>query len=126
MEQHETLERVAPVCFSLYHLHDFFVNGLSGLVSITPVVPCTDATFADVKVLWVIDVLVRAILYAIDDSRFEVYQYGSGDISRVVTLIVEDVLTIAALCREVFEVPVLIDTVLLAELLPELTADFYM
>lgn len=57
-------------------------------------------------------------------SGLEVDQDGPGDVPCVVALVVEDILAIAALGRKVLEVSVLADAVLLAKLLPELTADF--
>lgn len=56
-------------------------------------------------------------------SRLQVYQNRSWDVPRVVALVVKHVFPIAALCREIFEVAVLVDPVLLAQLLPELAAD---
>jgi hypothetical protein len=57
-------------------------------------------------------------------SWFEVDQDGSWDVACVVALVVEDIFAVAAFCGKVLEVPVLTDAVLLAKLLPELTADF--
>lgn len=54
----------------------------------------------------------------------EVDQDGSRNVSRVVTLVVKDILAVTALGRKVLKVPVLTDAVLLAKLLPELAADF--
>ena len=53
----------------------------------------------------------------------QVDQDGARDVSRVVALVVEDVLAVAALGRKVFEVAVLADSMLLAQLLPELAPD---
>ena len=64
-----------------------------------------------VKVLWVVDVLVWARLNAIDHARFEVEEDGARDVSRVVGLVEEDILAVAALGRKVFEVAVAIDSV---------------
>ena len=60
---------------------------------------------------------------AVDDAGFEVDQDGSGDVSRVVALVIEDVFAVTAFGRKVLEVPVLVDAVLLAQLLPELATD---
>lgn len=56
-------------------------------------------------------------------SWLQVYQDRSWDISRIVALVVKHVLSISALCREILEVAVLVDTMLLAELLPKLAAN---
>lgn len=55
----------------------------------------------------------------------EVDQYCSGNVSRVVTLVVENVFAVATLGREIFEIAVLTDAVLLAKLLPELTPNLW-
>lgn len=57
-------------------------------------------------------------------SRFQINQDGSGDVSRVVALVVEDIFAVAALGRKIFEVSVLADAVFLTELLPELASDY--
>jgi hypothetical protein len=99
------------------------VHALARLVPVTPVVGRADAVRADVEVLRVVDVLVWAGLNAVDDAGFEIDQDRSGDIPRVVALVVEDILAVAALGCEVLEVAILVYAVLLAELLPELAAD---
>lgn len=57
-------------------------------------------------------------------SWLEIDQDGPRDVPRVVALVVEDIFAIAAFGRKVLEVSVSTDAVLLAELLPELAADF--
>ncbi len=56
-------------------------------------------------------------------ARLQVDQDGSRDRSRVVALVVENVLAVAALGGNVLEVAALADAVFLAELLPKLTSD---
>ena len=56
-------------------------------------------------------------------SRFKINQDCSWDVACVVALVVENVLTVTALSRKVLEVSVLADPVLLAKLLPKLTAN---
>jgi hypothetical protein len=53
----------------------------------------------------------------------EVEQDGARDVARVVGLVEEDVLAVAALGRKVLQVAILVDAVLEAELLPELAPD---
>lgn len=53
----------------------------------------------------------------------EIDQDGSRNVPCVVALVVEDVLAVAALGRKVLKRAVLADSVLLAELLPELAAN---
>jgi hypothetical protein len=61
------LERVTTVRFSVDHLHDLFMHQLSRLVPITPVVAGSNAALANIEVLGVVDVSVRARLYSVDD-----------------------------------------------------------
>ena len=53
-------------------------------------------------------------------ARLQVEQDGARDVARVIRLVEEDVFAVAALGREVLEVAILVDAVLLAQLLPEL------
>ena len=99
------------------------MHRLARLITITPIVAGSYAALSNEEVLWVINVLIWAGLDAIEDSWLEIDQDCSGDISRVVALVVEDIFAVAALCGEVLEVSVLADPVLLAQLLPELTPD---
>ena len=55
---------------------------------------------------------------------FQIDEDGAWNVPRVVALVVEDIFTVAALGGKVLEVAVLTDAMLLAKLLPELTADF--
>lgn len=57
-------------------------------------------------------------------SWFEINQDRARDIARIIGLVEEDVLAITALCGKVLEVAILTDTMLLAELLPELTSNY--
>lgn len=76
-----------------------------------------------IKVLRIVDILIRPSLNAIDHTRFEVEEDRTGDVSCVVGLVEEDIFAVAAGGRKVFEIPVLVDAVFKAELLPELGAD---
>ena len=57
-------------------------------------------------------------------TGFQVNQNSPGDVARIVALVIKDIFSIAAFCREILQVSILTDAVLLAKLLPELTADF--
>lgn len=61
------LERVTTVRLAINHLHQVFAERLSALVPVTPVVGGAPAIFADVEILRVVDVLVRARLDAVDN-----------------------------------------------------------
>lgn len=146
MQQHHPhLQGITPVCLSVNHLHDVFANRLATLITITPVIRRTHTILADIKVLGVVDVFVRPRLDAVDDlpttsmfsirvssskargetySRFQVYQDRSRDVSCIVTLVVEHVLAVAALGRKLLEVAISSDSMLLAELLPELASNY--
>jgi len=98
------------------------VDQLSCLITISPVIGSTYSIFPNEKVLRVVNVLVRAGLDAVDylgdvsfgyflrldkatrvlgtHTRFQIYQYGSRDVSRIVRLVEEDIFAITALCRE--------------------------
>lgn len=114
------LERVTTVRLSINHLHDVLADLFARLVAITPVVGGAGTVLADVKVLGVVYILVRTGLDAVNDAGFEVDQNRSWYVSGIVALVVKDILAIAAFGRKVLEVPILVDPVLLAQLLPEL------
>ena len=99
------------------------MDQLTILVTLAPVISGADATLADVEVLGVVDVLVGARMDTVYNTGLKVDQNGARDVAGVVALIVEDVFAVAALGREVLQIPVLVDPVLLAELLPELAAN---
>jgi hypothetical protein len=62
-------EGVTTVRFPVDHLHDLFMHRLSGLVPIAPVVACPNTALADVEVLGVVNVAIRARLYPMDNLR---------------------------------------------------------
>jgi hypothetical protein len=99
------------------------VHLLAHAVAHAPVVAGAGAILVDVEVLGVVDVLVCARLDRVEHARLQVEQDGARDVARVVGLVEEDVLAVAALGREVLEVAVAVDAMLLAQLLPELLPD---
>jgi hypothetical protein len=56
-------------------------------------------------------------------AGFQVDQNSPRDVSRVIRLIEEHIFPVSALCRKVLEIPILAYTMLLAQLLPELTTN---
>jgi len=125
------------------------MDRLSSLISISPVICSTHAILSDEEVLWIVNIFIWTCLNAVDDlcqselaclsctphppplqlfgrthTRFKIYQNGSRDISRVVGLVKEHILPIAAFSGKVLEVSILTDTVFLTELLPKLTANY--
>jgi hypothetical protein len=124
MQQHEALQRVAAVGLAVDHVHDVLLNLLAHGVAGGPVVAGAGAVLVDVEVLRVVYILVGPGLDGVDDAVLEVEQDGARDVARVVGLIEEDVLAVAALGGKVLEVAILVDAVLEAELLPELAPDW--
>ena len=57
-------------------------------------------------------------------SGFEIHQDGAWDVARIIGLVEEDIFAVTSFAREILEVSVLVDTVFLAKLLPELRADW--
>lgn len=98
--------------------------GFARLISITPIVSSSYATLSDEEVFGIVDVLIWAGLDAVQDSGLEVYQDSSRNVSRIVTLVVEDVLAVTAFCCKVLQVAILIDAVFLTQLLPKLAANY--
>ena len=90
------------------------MDGLACLVPITPVVAGSYAAFTNIEVLRVVNVLVLAALDAVDDTRLEIDQDCSWDISSVVTLVEEDILPVASFSGKVLEIAILVNAVLLA------------
>jgi hypothetical protein len=123
VQQHEALERVGAVGLAVDHVQDVLVHLLAHAVAHAPVVSGAGAILVDVEVLGVVDVLVCARLDRVEHARLEIEQNGAWNVSRVVGLVEEDVLAVAALGRKVLEVAVAVDAVLLAQLLPELLPD---
>jgi hypothetical protein len=78
----------------------------------------------DVEVFRVIDVLVWTGLDCVEDSRFQIQENGARNITSIVRLVEEDILSVSTLCRKVFKVAILIDTMLLTKLLPELRSNY--
>ena len=66
-----------------------------------------------IEVLWVVDVLVGARLDGIEHPGLEIEKNSTRDVASVVRLVEEDILAVAAFCRKVFEVTVLVDAMLL-------------
>lgn len=118
------LERITSIGLAVYHLHYILVDQLSCLISISPVVGCTHPILPNEKVLGVVDVFVGARLNTVDDTRFQIYQNRSRDVSRIVGLVEEDIFAVTALCRKFLQVTILTDPMFLAQLLPELTSNY--
>lgn len=118
------LKAVTSVGLAVNHIQNFVRNGAAHVVSGSPIVSCTGTLFVHIEVLWVVDILIRTALNAVDDSWLEVEEDCARNVSRVVGLVEEDIFAVAAFGREVFKVAVLIDAMLKAKLPPELRADW--
>ena len=121
--RHRYLERVTAVSLTLDHLHDLLVDRFAILISITPIITGARTCLPDEEVLGIVYVFVRAGLDVVYDTGLEVDKDGPGDIAGIVALVVEDIFAVAAFGREVLEIPILVDPMFLAELLPKLTAN---
>jgi hypothetical protein len=136
------LEGVAAIGLAINHFHDILIHRLTTLVTITPVVGRAYTIFTHIEVLGVVNVLVGPCLDTVDNlqkllstrsprqyrivrthPRFQIDQNSSGNISRVVALVIKDIFAVTTLGREVLEVSILADTMFLAELLPELASN---
>jgi len=117
------LKGIAPIRFPVNHLHNLLVNLFTSLIPITPNVAGTHAILAYVKVLGIINILVGPRLDPVNNTRLEIDQDRSRDVSGVVALVVKDIFAVTALGRKVLEVSILTDSVFLAQLLPKLAAN---
>jgi len=61
---------------------------------------------------------------SITHARLQINENGPGDVTRVIALVVKDILAVAALGCEVFQIPVLTDPMFLTQLLPELAPNY--
>jgi hypothetical protein len=89
----------------------------------TPVVAGSETLVVNVEVFGVVYVFIWTRLYALNYPWLEVDEDGPWDVSCVVALVVEDILAVAAFGRKLLKITVLVDTMLLAKLLPEFTAN---
>lgn len=117
-------QTVTAIGFAVNHIQNLILHLISHVISGCPVVSRARALLMHIKVFRIVDILVRAGLNSIDHSRFEIEKDGSGDVARVIGLVKEDVFAITTFRRKVFEISILIDAMLQAELAPELRADW--
>jgi len=118
------LQAVAAIRLPVDHVQNLILHSLAHSISRRPIVAGARTFFVHIEVLRVVDVAVRTIDDTIDHSRLEIQHNRAWDVARVVGLVEEDVLAIAAGVRALggiwVKVAILVDTVLEAELLPEL------
>ena len=117
------LQAITPIRLPINHIQQLILNLSTTRIASRPVVPRAGALFQLENVLRVVDVAIRARLYALDHPRLEVEKQRAGNVTRVVGLVEEDIFAVAAFDRVVCKVAGLVDAVFLAELLPELGAD---
>jgi hypothetical protein len=67
----------------------------------------------DIEVFGVVYIFVCAVLYRVEYSGFEVEKNSAGDVSCIVGLVEKDIFAVTAFGREVLEIAVLVDAVLL-------------
>ena len=118
------LQTVTPICLAINHIHHVLLHLAPHRIPRRPVVPRAGPLLVHIEVLRVVYGAMTARLDAVDHAGLQVEQDGAWDVSRIVGLVKEDVFPVAAFGRVGCEIAGAIDTVLLAELLPELTADY--
>lgn len=114
------LQAVTAVCLTIDHVHEFILRPIAHLIPHGPIVSGTRSLLVHVYILWVVDVLVRPGLNAIDYAGLRVHEDRAGNVASVVRLVEEDVFSVAAFSCKVLEVSILVNAMLLAEPLPEL------
>jgi len=93
-------------------------------LTISPVVSGTATMLCNIEVLRVVEVLIQAILDGIDDTRLQVDQKGARDVVLIVCLIEKHIFPVISLRRVLFKVTFRVDSVFLAETLPELVSNY--
>lgn len=78
----------------------------------------------NVEILRIVEIRVEAILNGVDDSRLQVNQEGTRDVMLVIRLVEEHIFAVVSLRRVLFQDAFSADTVLHAQLLPELVTDY--
>lgn len=63
------LKTITTIRFPIDHVKDLLLYSLPGSIPGGPIIPCTDALFANEEVLWIVDVLVSAGLDSVDDLK---------------------------------------------------------
>lgn len=118
------LQAVATICLPVDHVQDLILHSLAHSISRRPIVTGACTFFVHIEVLRVVDVAIGTIDNTIDHSRLEVQHNRARDVARVVGLVEEDILAIAAGVRAFggiwVKVPILVNTVLETKLLPKL------
>lgn len=118
------LQAVAAIRLSVDHVQNLILHCLAHGVSCRPIVTGTCTFLVHIEVLRVVDVAVGTVDDTIDHSRLEIQHNRARDVARVVGLVEEDVLAIAAGVRALggiwVKVAILVNAMLEAELLPEL------
>ena len=122
------LQAVAAIRLPVDHVQNLILHSFAHRISRRPIVTGACTLFVHIEVLRVVDIAVRTIDDTIDHSRLEVQHNRARDVARVVGLVEEDILAIAAGVRAFggiwVKVSILVNTVLQTELLPELRADW--
>lgn len=114
------LKTVTPIRLAIDHIQHLLLNLPTHRIPHRPVIPRAGTSLVHIEILGVIDVLVRASLDTVDHPGLEIQENRAGDVSRVVGLVEEDVLAVAAVRCEVLQIAILVDAVLKAKLLPKL------
>lgn len=118
------LQAVTTIRLPVDHVQNLILHSLAHRISRRPIVTGACTFFVHIEVLRVVNVAVGTIDDTIDHSRLKVQHNRARDVARVVGLVEEDILAIAAGVRAFggiwVKVSILVNTVLETELLPEL------
>ena len=90
------LQAVAAISLPVYHVQNLVLHSLAHSISRRPIVTSTCTFLVHIEVLRVVDVAVGTIDNTIDHTRLKIQHDRARDVARVVGLVEEDVLAIAA------------------------------
>lgn len=126
MNDNKSLQTIWTICLSVNHIDNLLLHFFSLCVPACPVVAGPAALFGYEYVLRVVQLRICAILNSINNPRLEINQQRSWYIMIVVCLVEEYIFPILDLIahRIFFEYPRWAYAMLLAQLLPKLTADY--
>ena len=77
----------------------------------------------NIEILRVIQVLIKPVLNRVDNTGLQIYQKSARNIMLIICLIEKHILSVITLGRILLQVTFRVDSMLLAETLPELITD---
>lgn len=118
--QHEALQTVTAIRLPVYDVKDVLVDLLSLGESTGPVVASSSSVLSQVDVLRVVELGVGGVEDGVDHPGLQVQQHGPRDVVLIIGLVEKDVLAVRALGGELLHDALGADTMLGAQLFPEL------